>query len=168
MVHLVGGCAEIRYSGHGGTELTMHHELDMETVRIVLGYYIFFWVVNSAAYWIVCYGMYRLSVFTAGFAMHRTLTATMWVTGLFGTARLSIGAVGVGLYMANISSPFTTILIMGMSSLLLNTVFILGEGLYLNREVKTTLRIVDTPANRELITTGIRKFEALRQVVKHA
>jgi hypothetical protein len=139
---------------------------DPITVAYVLRYYLLFWIFNSVAYGIVSYGLMRWLQFTRGLDVERALRTSFIITLSFGTARLVIGAIGIALYMNGLLSPIETILAMGVTSLFLNTAFILGEGLFLNREAKN---IWDLPDEKQsLVKDAIKTFESLRRTVKNA
>lgn len=142
--------------------------MNAETVKYVLNYYVLFWIINSAAYGVVSYGMYRWTTFTTGLDAERALRTTMRITATFGFIRLCVGSIGIGLYFNGNISELTAIITMGMSSLLLNTAFILGEGIFLNREAQIIFKIADTEDNRNLLRKAIHEFELLRRTVKNA
>jgi hypothetical protein len=130
-----------------------------EALILVFRYYLAMWVVNSGAYFIVGFGIRRWLVFLKGLEAEHGLRLTMRATFLFGCLRLAMGGAGALLYYLGDTGVIGTILILGMSSLALNTTFILGEGVIFNREAKKLTEL--PPQTQEDLRGELRQFEAL-------
>jgi hypothetical protein len=139
---------------------------DLNAVWWVLDYYLFFWLLNTIAYGLVTFGVWRWMKFAGGLNIEKVLQMTFRITGTFGTVRLVIGLVGLFLLASGVFTPFETILTLGISSLCLNTTFILLEGIFVNREAK--LLINTPPEEKVLMRQAISQFESLRRTVKNA
>lgn len=137
-----------------------------EAVVYVLYYYIAFWLINSAAYAIVSIGANRWRMFARGLDAERVLSKKMYLTLAFGVIRFTAGTVAVVLWVNDYISALTTIVIMGMSSLMLNACFIFIEGVMLNREAHTVLSA--TPNTQQLFREAIEQFDSLRRTVRNA
>jgi hypothetical protein len=139
---------------------------DLNTVWWVLEYYLVFWLLNTIAYGLITFGVWRWMRFTHGLNINTILRTTFRITGTFGTIRLVIGILGLLLLASGTFTPFETILTLGISSLCLNTTFILLEGIFVNREAKL---LMDTPEQEKvLMRQAISQFESLRRTVKNA
>lgn len=139
---------------------------DLRAVVLVLDYYLFFWMLNTVAYGAITVGVWRWMKFTHGLNVETLLRTTFRITGTFGMIRLSVGVIGVILLLQGTFTPFETIITLGTTSLLLNTSFILLEGIFVNQEAKM---LVHTPADdRVLMRQAISQFESLRRTVKNA
>lgn len=103
-------------------------------IKIVLYYYLGGWLVNVTAYYLVGFGLYRWLKFLRGVPIESIARTSFHIVVSFGTARLVVGLVGFSMYEADKFSALTTILVLGMTSLLLNTSFIMLEGYAVNKE----------------------------------
>jgi hypothetical protein len=139
---------------------------DINTVWWVLEYYLIFWLLNTAAYGLITYGVWRWLKFTNGLNVDAMLRTTFRITGTFGTIRLVIGILGLLLLASGTFTPFETILTLGISSLCLNTTFILLEGIFVNHEAQILMNTPDE--EKVLMRQAISTFESLRRTVKNA
>jgi hypothetical protein len=126
---------------------------------LVFRYYLAMWVINSGAYFAVGLGIRRWLVFLKGLEAEHGIRLTMRATFLFGCLRVVMGGIGALLYYLGDTGVIGTILILGMSSLALNTTFILGEGVIFNREAKKLTEL--PPETQEDLRGELRQFEAL-------
>jgi hypothetical protein len=133
-------------------------------VLYVLDYYLFFWLLNVVAYGIIAFGVWRGLGFAQGLNLENILRITLWITSGFGLTRLVLGLFGIGMFFSTMLTPFETIVLLGIPSLALNTMFILSEGIMANREIN--LMINGTPEQRQLKREAISAFESLRRTTK--
>lgn len=112
------------------------------TVQYILYYYVIAWLGNVMAYLAVSVGLYRWKRFLRGTGgVERIVDVSVKVTVGFAAARLVAGSIGVTMYELQHISAIATIFILGVTSLLLNTTFILTEGLFLYREAGRALNM---------------------------
>lgn len=116
----------------------------MNSLQYVLLYYIVFWLINVCAYIAVSIGLYRWSRFVTGMEAEQLVKSSFRVTAVFACARLVAGLVGVGLYTFDHFSAISTILVLGITSLFLNTTFIMTEGWFVNKEAKAVASLPPT------------------------
>jgi hypothetical protein len=135
-------------------------------VFYLLGYYLFFWAVNTTAYAAIAFGIFRWWRFARGLALEEIMRRSFWITAGFGSARLLFGGLGVLLLLVGVLTRIETVFALGITSLCLNTSFILLEGIMLNREAGLLLE--GTEDSRRLRREAMRQFESLRRTLKNA
>jgi len=137
-----------------------------EILVYVLDYYFAFWLFNSAAYAVVSMGMKRWLKFSEGLDTEHALRIRFWTTAAFGAMRLTLGTVALVLYLASMLEPIEAIVLLGVSSLLLNTGFIMGEGILMNRQAKAAWNLPN--AEQRLLRDAINQFASLGRTVRNA
>lgn len=135
-------------------------------VLYVLEYYLLFWGLNTLAYGIVSYGVWRWWRFARGLSLEQVLRVTFLITASFGTVRLIFGFVGIACLLLGVLTKIETVFVMGITSLCLNTTFILIEGITVNREANVLFS--GTDETRRLRREAIQQFESLRNTLKNA
>ena len=112
------------------------------TVKAILIYYLVAWVGNVGAYLLVSVGLFRWWRFLQGSGgAEHIVRVSFKVTIGFAAARLTAGAFGVTLYELGHLTAIATIFVLGVTSLLLNTTFIMTEGAMLYWEAKKASRM---------------------------
>jgi hypothetical protein len=135
--------------------------MDEVTVKAVFYYYCIFWAINVTAYAVVSIGLFRWLQFVRGMGAEQIVRGSLKVTAAFASARMIAGAIGISLYELNHLSAISTILVLGVTSLMLNTTFIMTEGWFLWHEAKTVL---DMPEAKQItVRSAIETFDKLRR-----
>ena len=132
-----------------------------QAVKAILIYYAIFWVANVLAYAAVSIGLYRWLRFVRHMGAEQIVAVSLKTTAAFALTRLCAGLVGITLYEIGYLSAIGTILILGVTSLFLNTSFIATEGWFVNREAKAVISM-DGP-QQVTVKQAIATFDSLRR-----
>lgn len=130
-------------------------------IRVLLAYYFCFWAFNVIAYIGISLGLYRWLKFVKGMDAESIVRVSLKITAGFAIARLMAGTIGIGLYELEQLSSIGTILILGVTSLLLNTSFIMTEGWFLNREAQAVFALPEP--KQATVKEAINTFDKLRR-----
>lgn len=129
--------------------------------QAILTYYAIMWLTNVAAYSVMSAGLYRWLKFVKGMQAERLVRLRMKITTGFAAARLIAGLIGIGLFETGYTGPLETVLLLGITSLFLNTTFLMSEGRLLYRDSDKAWHL--PPDEQVTLREAVEVFNRLRR-----
>ena len=129
-------------------------------IQAVLIYYSVMWLSNVIAYGVVSIGLYRWKKFVKGTPAERAVDISLKITAMFALLRIAAGLLGLGLYSQGYS-PIEAILTLGVTSLFLNTTYIMSHGYFLYRDADRAFDL--SPEDQVTVRQAVTVFNNLRR-----
>lgn len=130
-------------------------------IQAILIYYTTMWLSNVAAYAVVTVGLYRWKTFVMGTSAEYTVNMSLKITAAFALLRLLAGLFGLGLYEFQGFTAIESILILGVTSLFLNTTYIMSHGWFLYRDADRAFDL--SPEEQVTVRQAVTVFNSLRR-----
>lgn len=134
------------------------------TVTLIFAYYSIMWAANVGAYVVVSIGLYHWKKFVHGMAAENMIRMSLKVTAAFAISRLGAGFAGLYLYEFNGWTPIETILVLGVTSLFLNTTYIMSHGYFLYKDASRAWKL--PPEKQAEVRQAMTVFDSLRTTMQ--